>query len=160
MGRRPHGARPSNIQSGPCESSAEKRKARGKSRAGELLGSERVFYGSLSRTCIQMLSSTDIFRSVGEPAEGSLPRDPQIHIPTLFKKRTLVHSAPRGALHACPRPTPPPTNLKIPKPLNKQPEPRRILTGPALIKQPNRKQLLAMDILALATMKNAAKCDT
>ena len=93
MGRRPHGARPSNIQSGPCESSAEKRKARGKSRAGELLGSERALSGTLSRTCIQMLSSTDIFRSVGEPAEGSLPRDPQIHIPTLFKKRTLVHSA-------------------------------------------------------------------
>ena len=158
-GRRPHGARPSNIQSGPCESSAEKRKAWGKSRAGELLGSERVFYGSLSRTCIQMLSSTDIFRSVGEPAEGSLPRDPQIHIPTLFKKRTLVHSALRALLAPAAHPTP--NKPQQPhNPLNKQPEPLRILTGPALIKQPNRKQLLAMDILALATMKNAAKCDT
>ena len=35
-----HGARsPSNIQSGPCESSAEQRKERGKSLSGELFGS-------------------------------------------------------------------------------------------------------------------------
>ena len=133
MGRRPYGARPSNIQSGPCESSAEKRKARGKSRAGELLGSERVFTDKLAWTCIQMLSSTDIFRSVGEPAEGSLPRDPQIHIPRFLENSCAFGATPAQAGgRATPTHKPQPT-----KPLKNKPEPRPLLTGHALIKQPN-----------------------
>ena len=49
-----------NIQSAPGESRAEQRKAARKCAAGELLGS------------VMHLESTS---SVGEPAEGSLPRD-------------------------------------------------------------------------------------
>ena len=98
--------------------------------------------------------------SVGEPAEGSLTNTaasarsvlragrPPIHHVQSTKRRAAGRESEAAASPASPRPV---------RPTSKTPPPCRDMHNECMRQ---RKQLLTMDLLALATMKNAANGET
>ena len=86
----------SNIQSGPCESSAECEEGPAEMRDWRAPRTRRprgvwILYAN------QLIIPQSFHRSVGEPAEGSLPRDPNPTSQHLCETQTPRARVPRDA---------------------------------------------------------------